>query len=345
VVPKDLELILSFKSRSPQSRKAAMRSLMKRGYLGCYPLGYSLGEDVVIRLLPGVSIADARVGGASDERAEGETFSPNLRSWVAARYATRQWLRSRPPLKPSEKKALVRLAAAFGDDGVLARALKAARVARQMQTVKVPREQVGQFQKARRGVLWSAIAPRDATLRAITNARSLGSVNLRTWSKTAFESDPGEPIGAGIFVSMNVFYKTGIDVSAAARVVVAADATFDFTYNGFTYGPATEWKETSLVRAASVLSRKKPDPKSTEGLLLIAARMFARSPQTYAGAAHLAAARAIARDDPKLAYVQASNAAIFRARAGKGVYPEAIAFARSLAHAHGWTDLARLLDN
>jgi hypothetical protein len=296
-------------------------------------LGAYLGEDVVIRLLPGTSLAASRVASASSEIPEGRTFSPDLQSWVAGRYAVAESFRARPPLRQAQKSSLTAFAKAFGDEGALKRVLAAVE---QVRAVKDIRD--------RTGILWSAIAPKDASFRAISKAWTLRSVHLRQWVNETYPRQRDETITAGIFVSLNLFYETGVDVAEAAWRVVKGDCAFDFAYNGTTPAQGFPWKETApLMSAVAALEGARPTAGSAEALLLKAARAFARAPVRYAGDAHLAAAGTIASHDPRLAYVQAANAAMFHARAGKGAFKEAIQCAHSLAMQHGWTDLATVL--
>jgi len=125
-----------------------------------------------------------------------------------------------------------------------------------------------------------------------------------------------------------------------------SDDVFDSTYDGYTRGPATaNWENEPLVLAVQWLQQQQnPEPGYVQTDLWKAAQLYADNPLGYNGAAHLAAAKKMASDNPILAYTQTANAAAFFARATKETPEEAIVFAHQLAVDNEWENLRIVLD-
>src|SRR4051812_5206874 len=86
-IPAELEGVLRARSHPARTRKQVAGSLAKRGYIGCYPFAEYMGDEFVVRLLPGRTVVDMPVGEAQRDPLEGRSLSPDLRHWAAARLA------------------------------------------------------------------------------------------------------------------------------------------------------------------------------------------------------------------------------------------------------------------
>lgn len=337
-VPRELEGLLMMKTRLEDAIGPAAASLAQRGYIGCFPFAHIQGDEIVLRLRPGVPLERTRVAVAYWRFTEGFTISPDLKHFVAGRLA--QLNTTDSPLIGQEKPraALLRFAAEWGDPVSTASTERVLAAIPQARTL--PDEQ------SRSAALWAAADPSEPLFQVLAGAWSHSGMELRAWVDEAITRFPDEEIVQKLYVSFHVMRRTGVDVSDVAWKVVMGDALFDATYNGIRPGPSFNvWTFAPLVHAAKHLEAQAlGNLEPRRALSLEAARAFARAPNEYTGVEHLEAARALASKDPQLAYTHASNAAAFFVRATEKTPAASIVLCQEIAQAQGWEDLVRVLD-
>ena len=324
-VPPRIRGFLLLESAGAEAGKLAA-ALARRGFIGCWPVGADKDRFVVFRLLPERDIEASPV--VSVGKGEANTIAPRAPLAVAGRLAEMFPLLTSVPVGRGQSEDLRAMAKDFGDRAAVARVL-----------AKIPLAR-----RKGRAALWAAIDPRSAWAKIMEAAWSLRRLELRPWLGQAIRKWPGEPIVQRLFVAHHVFYKTGVDVSSAARALVEGDAVFDAGYTGIVAGVTPGWIEDNALIDAVRWLRKHDGGKGIPPLLWDAAVEYAAKRKRYDGARHLRFAKSVADEDPILAFTHAANAAFFFARSKRRAPLAAIRVAKGLAAGNGWDHLSEYFE-
>lgn len=323
-------LLLTF--RTPSTAKTRARALAKRGYLGCLPFAHTKSDDLVLRLLPDTSPADAPVAVIYEGVTDGMTIAPNVRHLVAGRLAQIDYCRPRSGHTQKQQKELLAYAEQLGGEES-AQAVFAA--CKEVAKVALTAERLGK--------LWSAAAPFDPLFEVIGGAWTFHLDKTGTWLRTLKGKARTHPIARNIRVGYHVDSETREDVSEDAWDVVFGDQAFDITYTGISRGTSRGSRTmNALVFAVSFLRETKSKDKRFASAEWTAAQAAVDEPK-YDGALHLQAAIAAARSDPAAAYIQFANAAHYAGRTRSAVLTKVSDAALDLAKKQKWVELADVL--
>jgi hypothetical protein len=333
-IPRDVERLLLLKMRLPDAISPAAASLAQRGYLGCLPFAHSKKDEIVLRLIPERKLADSTVAIALWSTTEGVTIAPDLGRFVAGRLAYVDAAAPDNEIDDKTRHHLLELAAEFGDNSSTEAVLSAL-------------DKVSSIEKSalRMGKLWEVACPDAPLCKALAGAWSYHREETGNWLKRASKEILNHEIMLRIYVSYNVIYQTGTDVTEEAWKLITGDDVFDPTYTGTTYGPKPgAWLTQALTYAIQWFEDPEHlNAQRARSPLWKAAEAYEHA-KGYDGSEHLEAARKLAASDPALAYTHAANAAAFYARAKEKTPVEAIIFAHDLAVANQWKDLQAVLE-
>lgn len=334
-VPREFEGLLMMKTRSEEAIPPATASLAQRGYIGCFPIAHIKGDEVVLRLQPGRPLNRTRIAVTYWSFTDGLTISPDLARFIAGRLAQLDTTKSQVLEQEGPRSKLLQFASEFGDTASTERVLDA-----------LPRARTLPERNLRSAALWEAADRDEPLFQVLAGAWSRSGAELGDWVNEAITRFPEEELVWRLYVAYHVTEGTGVDVTEAAWKVVMSDALFDATYNGVMPGPALNvWSLAPLVHAAQWLEgRSLQGLDKRRALSLDAARAFAREPEAYSGVEHLEAARALAGEDPTLAYVHAVSAGAFFVRATGKTPAASIVLCHELAQAQGWAELVQVLE-
>lgn len=334
-IPKGVERILTLKMRQSDAISPATASLAQRGYLGCLPFAHTEADEIVLRLLPGRKLAESPVAIAWWSDTEGMTIAPDLSRFVAGRMAQMDVANPIYTFSEQQQQQLLEFASEFGDNSTVKKVLGVLDEVRLL-------EEAGQ----RMGALWNLTSPENHLCQALAKAWSLEDQELSNWLDIAILNLPEVEIVKRMYVTHNIVYKTGIDVTEIAWQLVMGDDVFDPNYNGLISGTIRGARDhEALVYAVKWLrSQERLSPELVQSNLWPAAQAFADAPSTYDGAAHFAAAQAIAAENPVLAYTYAANAAAYYVNATQQTPIQEIIFTHGLAVENDWKELRAVLE-
>lgn len=328
----DVAAILLLTWTATSKLKSRTGSLARRGYLACLPLGRTEDDDVVIRLGPGGTIIDSPSGVAWGSWVDGLTIAPRLGHFVAGRLAQLggQTLppRGNPRLLDSLREFSQRLGGAASTEAVL----RAAR--------RAPASPAA----VRRGILWAALGRYDPLFRVLGGAWTHEKDDAAAWFGQLRGAIRNHPIAVRIRLGYHTRFKTGVDVSADAWHVVLGDQVFDRSYSGVARGAVTgSVRFNALSYAVEFLrGHKRADARFRSALWTAAQEAI--DDDSYDGETHLVAATRLASRDPRLAFVQMTNATMFGAGKRSGVSRKARAAALTLAARQRWNELMPILE-
>lgn len=322
-------LLLSM--HTPAEMKHTALALAKRGYLGCVPFAHTEGDEIVARLVPGKSVADAPVGIAWKSTIDAMTIAPRLKHFVAGRLAQIDCARKSFEADAAALAGILEYAKALGGEESARMVLEARPKAAKVEDPSV-----------RRGMLWGAAKSVDPLFEALAGAWMYEGDELGAWLRKARGKVRDQPITVRLRVCYHSRGKTDADVSEDAWSVVNGDHVFDNTYTGSVRGHVLGSRKTALVFAVSWLRANATDDPRFESPAWAAAQVAVDDPR-YDGEVHHRLAGELADKDPQAAYVQLANAAAYAARARSRTIAGVIASARSLAKAGGWEELEELL--
>lgn len=333
-IPEQLSPILLAKTRCGDALPPATASLAQRGYLGCFPFAHHGADEIVLRVVPGVELVRSRVAVAWWTYHEATSIAVDLAHFVAGRMAHADLAHPLKLLRDEDRCALIDLGEAFGNAYSVRRVLDAIEPARAQGATL-----------ARMAALFQAADADDALGQILATVWASNATELTGWLDWALEHYGGEQIVQRLWLSVQIARRSKIDLSRIAWPLICGDEVFDPTYTGEVRGAAYGvYRRDAMIRAIRWFDEHgAPVPDHALAPVWTAACALLADPEGYDGSDHLAAARALATDQPVLAYTLTSNAAMFEVRATGHTPVEAIRFADELATAQPWPELATLL--
>ena len=318
--------------RTPAQARTRVKAVTKRGYLGCLPFAHTKSDDLVLRLLPDVAVDDSPVAVVFADPPDAVTIAPNLRHFVAGRVARLDYCSGITKHPAAMQDEILAYADALGG-GDSARAVFGLCKASSKLATNV--ERVGKLLSAA-----DDVAPLFAVL---SGGWSYQLKEVPAWLRTLRGKAREHPIARNIRVSYNTRFKTGEDVSEDAWAIVFGDQVFDRGYVGITRGPMQGTGKLNAVQFAVTFLRDKPTKDARFKALEWEAVQAAVDDEKYAGEAHLRAAQARTKSDPRAAYTQLANAAYYAGRAKGGKVESIVKAAYDLAKKEKWSELADVL--
>jgi hypothetical protein len=309
-----------------------LQSVAKRGYLGCLPIARTGGDDLVLRLLPGIPIAKSAIGIAWAGITDGLSIAPRRAHLVAGRLAQIDCSRTSISGNEEAKKDIARYSATLGSEASALSVLAASAQARMLEPKPV-----------RCGALWNAARRFDPVFAALGAAWSCDASQAPQCLRALRGKARQHPIVVHMRVGYNAQFATKSDIADDAWSIVLGDHVFDLSYTGIMRGPALGSRSlNALTYAVAWLRQHEDDDRRFKSPLWAAAQSAIDDPK-YDGSAHLEAAMKMRQRDAVAAYVQIANAACYAARARSPRRQTILAEATKLAKRQGWGDLASVL--
>lgn len=333
-IPEDLTSILQAKLRRADAWSPATASLAQRGYLGCFPFAHHDADEIMVRVLPDIELGKSRVAVAWWTYREATSIAADLSHFVAGRMAHTDLAHPLKSLREQDRDTLIELGAEFGDTRCVRRVLDVVEPTRSMSDTL-----------ERMAALFRAADPDDRFSQILGTVWPRNGSQLADWLDDAIAGHGDEPIVQRLWLSTQVNRRSDANLSKVAWRLICGDEVVDPTYTGEVRGAAYGvYRRDALVKAIRwVKQHGAPVPDRALAPLWDAAQALLADPDSYDGRDHLAAARALARDQPALAYTLTANAAMFEVRATGRTPLESIRFAHELAVANHWSALVTLL--